>query len=85
MAEWCMFFAADRAFVNAFLEMPNESDVLVLAASNMASKNNEEHRIETRVASDMAVTKLAVLSNKTVFLQASGLYFVNSVILSNAS
>lgn len=62
----CKFLAVERAFVNAFLDNPNDTDVPYLAASNMASKNIEEQRKDTLVASDTAVTILAIFSESKV-------------------
>lgn len=62
----CKFFAVERAFVNAFLDIPREIDVPYFAASNIASKNIDEHRKETLVASDTAVTILATFSESRV-------------------
>lgn len=53
------------AFVKAFLERPNDIEVPYFAASNKASKNKEEHRRETRVANETAVTTLAMFSGNS--------------------
>lgn len=50
------------ALVKAFLDKPSDKEVPYFAASNMASKNKEEHLREILVANEIAVTILAMFS-----------------------